>query len=170
MSVVLVSWLLAFSFESPVAAEPAGILEQARKAEENQAKQNRSEGNDETDRIDPAQFKSGAKSIYAGTSILLGDGNWTLVPANSILCVPESQQSRVSKERQGEYLGWSQFYRKNVSWLATQPVSLKTITGEDPLDDSVKDRLTSMKKIVVATYQKNPVSVLNSNQEEKINE
>lgn len=99
-------------------------------------------------------------TLYKNSHILVGRGQHTIVPKNSILVLPETLKSRVAAKPSGTFVLWPDFKRSNQDWLWTSEVSLDQAKGITPLPEKKMKDLEKLNRVVVALYRGNPVSVL----------
>ncbi|QQL45496.1 hypothetical protein [Sulfuriroseicoccus oceanibius] len=100
------------------------------------------------------------RSMFKGMKVLSDGQRWTLVPALSILALPETHAYRIPEKATGTYVSWPEFLRHNRAWLRNYPVSVNTIKGTTPLTGPQRDHLAKAQLVAIATYNNNPVSVL----------
>ena len=94
-------------------------------------------------------------------SMILHDGiNWTLVPKGAVIFLPDAMKSRVDVKPAGTLLGWTAFLAKNQAWITTNDVSFEQATGKKPLQPERVAFWAKQDKVVVATHQSGPISVL----------
>jgi hypothetical protein len=104
--------------------------------------------------------KTRQKNGLIGRSSIISSGyNWTLVPKEAVLYVPPLYKKRVNDKRNGELIGWQDFYAKNRSWIKVVPVTIPQARGEDPLTEEFLKSIQSAGQIAIAVCQGGPISV-----------
>lgn len=107
-----------------------------------------------------ANLKSPAVASLLRDSTILHDGkNWTLVPHGSLVHLPDSLKARVNSKPVGTLLPWSEFLRKNPTWLVSHEVTFEQAAGNEALPADAAKAWKSTEKIVVAVRQTGPISV-----------
>ncbi|MGD9417973.1 MAG: hypothetical protein Q7R22_003470 [Verrucomicrobiota bacterium JB025] len=106
------------------------------------------------------RVKSPATPSIINESILLSDGNhWTLVPKGSVLHLPEKQKHHVVTQPTGTFTRWSEFLKRNISWLSAESVSMDTATGKNPISTETTDAWPRRGAIVIAVHRGGAISV-----------
>ncbi|QQL46134.1 hypothetical protein [Sulfuriroseicoccus oceanibius] len=100
------------------------------------------------------------QSMLNGMTILNDGQRWTAVPKSSVLSQPEKLADKFPDKPSGVYVTWSEFLRYNRSWLGNFPVTVNNIKGNSPLSTSQRKHLAKSKRVAIATFNNNPVSVL----------
>ena len=100
------------------------------------------------------------RSMFEGMTILASSGQWTIVPKNAILAMPPAMVFHVVDKPAGEFTQWPEFSRRNRGWLISHEVGIETIKGLDPFSEKETKLFKSSFKVVVATYNNSPVSVI----------
>ncbi len=108
----------------------------------------------------------GKRDYYAGTTILVSGGEHTVIPVGAVLNIPTNLTSMVVKKPQGKLLIWPAFVKKYARFVTTQEVSWQTAKGEDPISEKDKKAFSIGSKVVVAVFNKNPISVMEPKVEE----
>jgi hypothetical protein len=84
----------------------------------------------------------------------------TLVPKRALLHVPKNISDRLAM-KEGAQLGtWSDFLNANRAWIRTVAVSRAQAEGNDPMPEATLKSFEKEQRLVVATYQDGPISVL----------
>lgn len=118
-------------------------------------------------KIEPKPAKPlGKKDYYAGTTILASGGEHTVIPVGAVLNVPLNLTGMVVEKPQGKLLIWPKFMKKYARFVATKEVSWQTAKGEDPISEKDKKAFSIGSKVVVAVFNKNPISVMEPKEEE----
>lgn len=100
------------------------------------------------------------QGYYENSTIISVSGVHTVVPKGSVLHVPPSLAGMIVKSPKGKLLGWPQFREKNIRYINTYEVPLEVAKGQQRIKGSLKREFNGNNKIVVAVYNKNPVTVL----------
>lgn len=107
-----------------------------------------------------AKVKRSTDTSLLHESTILHDGrNWTLIPNGAVVHLPESLQGRVNSKPVGTLLPWSEFLRRNPTWLVSHEVSFEQAAGNETLPAEVTRKWAGQRKIVVAVRQTGPISV-----------
>ena len=107
---------------------------------------------------DPARKQP--QNLLSQSDILCFGGIATLVPKRAILLLPKIMAKRNEFTEGAALMGWAEFYAQNRGWITTVEVSRLQAEGTLPLDADVTQRLKDGTRVVVATYQGGPISVL----------
>jgi hypothetical protein len=99
------------------------------------------------------------QSIIAQSTILHDGKNWTLVPTNAVVFLPEALKSRVNVKPVGHLLSWQDFLAGNRSWITTNEVTFDQAAGAEPLPAERAAFWAQQDKLVVAVHQNGPISV-----------
>jgi len=84
----------------------------------------------------------------------------TLVPKNAVLHSPKELESRGGWKEGSKFVAWVDFYTANRAWIRTVTVSRAQAEGRVPLDEEIVKSFAKEKRLVVATYQEGPISVI----------
>jgi hypothetical protein len=89
---------------------------------------------------------------------IIHDGkNWTIVPAASIVHMPDRLRHRIDCKPVGNLLSWADFLEINHSWLAPESVGFDEASGLQALASERVAELQESEKIVVAVYDGAPI-------------
>jgi hypothetical protein len=99
------------------------------------------------------------ESIIKESTILHDGSHWTLVPNDAVMFLPESLKARVNVRPVGTLLPWSDFLRKNRTWLVTSEVSFDEAAGNQEIPAERTAQWAGEEKIVVAVHRQGPISV-----------
>lgn len=113
---------------------------------------------------DRPERKKNLKEPILELQVVEFNGNWTYVPKESILNIPERFADRLRKKGEGKYVSWSEFHRKNVAWVETQVVTIRQASGEDILPEAVLERINKSTRLVIATYNQRPITLINKSE------
>lgn len=106
----------------------------------------------------PTQKKR--KGLLERSTILANNGNWTLLPKGAVIHTPDHLKDKIaSGPGQLKILNWKPFLKKNHGWLHTYPISKEQAKGTKKITPAAIKAYKSIGKLVVATYNGNPVSV-----------
>ena len=101
-----------------------------------------------------------AQGYYENSTIIAMGDVHTVLPNGSVLHVPPSLAEMIVKSPKGKLLGWPQFLAKNIRYINTFEVAMEVAKGERRIKGSEKREFTGNNKIVIAVFNKNPVTVL----------
>jgi hypothetical protein len=108
---------------------------------------------------DPSRGTHG-RDLIAESTVLNHGGLMTLVPKRAVLHLPEALKSRVGTRDGAELQPWAKFFEVNRSWLHAEPVTRERALGKTPFSAEETKALRSSGKIIIATYEGGPISVL----------
>ncbi len=108
----------------------------------------------------------GKKDYYAGTTILVSGGEHTVVPERAVISLPPKLAGMVATKPKGTLVIWPLFIKKHARFVTTKEVSWQTAKGEDPISDKDQKAFSMGGKVVVAVFNKNPISVMEPKAEE----
>ena len=91
---------------------------------------------------------------------LVSQGLCTRVPRESILHLPERFQDSIRENPEGKQVSWIAFLTANQSWLRRQDVTWQQVLGNVAFAPSTLKGLASDDRLVIATYEGGPVTVL----------
>ena len=103
-----------------------------------------------------------AKEDWQGMSALdfiIYGGDTTVVPKGSILHVPESMLNNVGSSLPGNTIPWIEFLVKYPGIITQMEVSLKTASGEAPVNSEALALLAKSERIIVAVLNGSPISI-----------
>jgi len=93
-------------------------------------------------------------TLLASKGLLINVTSWT------VIYTPSHLKSKIVSKPTGKISDWKQFFLKNKGWIHLHPVTMAQARGESVLKPDVIKAYQSMGKMVVATYQNNPISVI----------
>jgi hypothetical protein len=163
----LAAALAAFSAFPSAAAEPVRrmimreapthdqIVEFARKAKEENPQPV----------FTPAQGEDPSKvnklgDLISRSDILCFQGRATLVPKRAVLHVPKSLAGRLGMQEGSQIGSWTEFLNANRGWIRTVAVTRVQAEGNEPMPEAVLKSFVKEQRVVIATYQEGPISVL----------
>lgn len=101
------------------------------------------------------------QSSLWGSSVILSDGvHFTLVPAGSILNLPEMHRHRILEKPEGSFTFWPAFLRRNAAWLAAKEVPLRMAQGDAKPAQAVLQETSKDGRVVVAVHRGGPITIL----------
>ncbi|MEX1114978.1 MAG: hypothetical protein WEB53_06995 [Akkermansiaceae bacterium] len=93
-------------------------------------------------------------------SMILNDGeNWTLVPKDAVIFIPETLAGRANLKPVGRLLAWADFLTQNQGWITTRDVSFDQAVGNESVPSEHLKFWAKQDKIVIAVHQNKPISV-----------
>lgn len=121
---------------------------------------------------EPDPAKGNPKDLISQSDILCFDGIFTLVPKRALLAIPMNLKDRTQLAEAAKLVGWADFHANNRGWITTVEVTREQAEGNSPIDEDVLSSFKQSTKVVVATYQGGPISILPSKNpvEEKSND
>jgi len=99
-------------------------------------------------------------NLTENSTLLASSGYWTPIPKGSVIYTPSHLKSKIVSQAKGKIVDWKQFLRKNQGWIHIRPVTMKEARGASALKPEAIKAYQSMGKMVIATYQKSPISVM----------
>lgn len=99
-------------------------------------------------------------SLLAVSDVLCSNGLATMVPKRSVLHLPKAHAGRIGMQEGARFVSYQEFAEQNRSWLASTPVSRKQAEGNKPMAEAVIKSFEKETRVVVATFQEGPISVL----------
>ncbi|MGJ8661087.1 MAG: hypothetical protein ACSHXL_03550 [Bacteroidota bacterium] len=112
----------------------------------------------EADKTSPISIKK-RPGIIERSTLLASGGNWTMIPKTAAIYVPDRYKNKIVSKPTGTVLSWADFKKKNSGWIHTHEVNANQARGKEVIDQKIIKAYQSMGKIVVATYNKGPISV-----------
>lgn len=92
-------------------------------------------------------------------TLLVSKGLWTPLPKGTVIYTPNHLKSKIAGQPKGKISDWKQFLQKNKGWIHLHPVTMAQARGSQIKPEVIK-AYQSMGKMVIATYQNNPISVM----------
>jgi len=114
----------------------------------------------EVDNNIQAENKPQLSSLYRNSHILVHRGKHTIIPKGSIIYLPTKDKTKVCETPSGKFDFWPDFLKKNQSWIWTYEVTRDQAKGLKPIQESKLEEFAKMNRMVVATYQKSPITIL----------
>lgn len=99
-------------------------------------------------------------TLYRGAHILVNRGQHTIIPKGSIIYLPAKDKAKVTETPSGKFTFWPHFIKKNQSWIWLYEITLKQARGLEPIPEHKLKELAKLNRMIVATYKKNPISIL----------
>ena len=100
------------------------------------------------------------KDFVENSSVLCFNGIATFVPKQAIINLPERLNPRTELAKGAEVKPFAEFAAANRGWVSTVEVKLEQALGKEPLDENKQKWLTQSGRVVIATFQGGPVTVL----------
>ena len=101
-----------------------------------------------------------SQSLLKSSEILCFGDAMTLVPKHAVIQIPKNLAGRLKQNPDARLVTWSEFLPANRSWITTIEVSPEQAEGKAPLTAETNEAMTKSGKLVVATFNGNPISVL----------
>jgi hypothetical protein len=98
--------------------------------------------------------------LISRSDILCFQGRATLVPKRAVLHVPKSLSGRLGMQEGSQIESWTEFLNANRGWIRTVAVTRIQAEGNDPMPEAVLKSFVKEQRVVIATYQEGPISVL----------
>jgi len=108
---------------------------------------------------DPS-VKNAPSDFIENSTVISYRGFLTFVPKQALLHVPEKHEPRLEIEKGAKVQTFQQFLARNRGWIRTIEVSREQALGHKPFPEATVEAIKNSSSIVVATYQKGPISVL----------
>lgn len=108
---------------------------------------------------DPS-VENGPKDLLTRSEIFCYLGQATLVPKRAVLHVPKDLAGRTGLKEVSKFIPWRDFYLANRGWLRTVAVTRAQAEGREALDEATVLSFAKETRVVVATYQEGPISVI----------
>ncbi|KAB2640441.1 MAG: hypothetical protein DVB25_04040 [Verrucomicrobia bacterium] len=147
-----------------LAAAAPPVMKDAATHEQLARQLRKTEQEDPMPRVTPSQAANPppkpAQDLLSQSDILCFGGMATLVPKHAVLLLPTAMTSRSEFTAGSTLMGWAEFYAQNRGWISTVEVTNEQAAGSLPLAADVTQRLKDGTRVVVATYQGGPISVL----------
>jgi len=104
--------------------------------------------------------KKEKRSILGSSDILCYNGRATLVPKRAVIHVPQKLAERIGMKEGVKFSTFVDFLADNRAWIVTTPVTRRQAEGKEPLPESVIKSFEKETRIVIATLENGPISVL----------
>lgn len=101
-----------------------------------------------------------SRGILANSDVICFNGSATLVPKRAIIQIPKNMEDRLKYQPGAKLLSWSEFYTLNRAWITIVEVSMEQAEGQSPLSEDTQKKMVASGNLMLATYQKSPISVL----------
>jgi hypothetical protein len=98
--------------------------------------------------------------LISRSDIICYRGQATLVPKRAVLHVPKSLSDRLGMKDGASIGSWTEFLNANRAWIRTVPVSRLQAEGNNPMSEETLKSFDKEQRLVIATYQEGPISVL----------
>lgn len=77
-----------------------------------------------------------------------------------MLHVPKSLAGRLGMQEGSQIGSWTEFLNANRGWIRTVAVTRVQAEGNEPMPEAVLKSFVKEQRVVIATYQEGPISVL----------
>lgn len=108
---------------------------------------------------DPAK-ENQPGDLISRSEILCFNGQATLVPKRAVIHIPKSLAARIAMQEGSRILPWQDFLVANRGWITTVNISRAQAEGNEPLSEATLKSFEKETRVVVATYEEGPISVL----------
>ena len=98
--------------------------------------------------------------LISRSDIICFRGEATLVPKRAVLHVPKAMSDRIGMKEGARIGSWTEFLSANRAWIRTVQVSRIQAEGNDPMPEETIKSFEKEQRLVIATYQEGPISVL----------
>lgn len=99
------------------------------------------------------------QDFISSSKILCYNGALTFVPKLAVLQFPQNLADRLKAQPGVRVQNWQDFYAANRGWITTVEVSKIQAQGRQALDENTAEHIVKCGKLVVATFNGNPISV-----------
>lgn len=99
------------------------------------------------------------QDLISRSEILCYNGALTLIPKRAVLQYPQNLADRLKAQPGARVVGWPEFFAANRGWITTVEVSKVQAMGRQALSEDTATHITKCGKLVVATFNGNPISV-----------
>ena len=104
--------------------------------------------------------KKEKRSLLGSSDILCYNGRATLVPKRAVIHVPKNLAERIGMKEGVQFATFVDFLVENRGWIVTTPVTRRQAEGKEPLSESLIKSFEKETRIVIATLENGPISVL----------
>lgn len=98
--------------------------------------------------------------LISRSDIICYRGQATLVPKRAVLHVPKAMADRLGMKEDARIGSWTEFLNANRAWIRTVPVTRIQAEGNHPMSEETIKSFEKEQRLVIATYQEGPISVL----------
>ncbi|MAS95876.1 MAG: hypothetical protein CMO55_21945 [Verrucomicrobiales bacterium] len=98
--------------------------------------------------------------LLENSDFLSMDGHYVILPKNSVVFVPESRKENILSKPEGKMLTWLEFQTRFRALVYPIEVTMKEVSGEEPIAPEKLEAADRSNRIVVAVLSQNPVSVI----------
>ena len=106
------------------------------------------------------ETKKEKRSLLGSSDILCFGGRATLVPKRAVIHVPKNLADRIAMKEGVKFATFEDFIAANRAWIITAPVTRRQAEGKDPLSESLIKSFEKETRVVIATLENGPISVL----------
>jgi hypothetical protein len=100
------------------------------------------------------------KNLLDSAEIVCGNGVATLVPKRALIHMPKALAGHVGMQDGAKFVSFADFMAVNRAWVISIPVTRKQAEGREPLAEAIVKSFDKETRMVVATLQEAPVTVL----------
>ncbi len=100
------------------------------------------------------------RSLLGSSDILCYNGRATLVPKRAVIHIPKNLADRIGMKEGVQFATFVDFLADNRAWIVTTPVTRRQAEGKEPLSEAVIKSFAKETRIVIATLENGPISVL----------
>lgn len=99
-------------------------------------------------------------SILTRCAFLSSQGVTALIPKGSVIHVPPRLKGQVRMVEGNRVVIWPEFFRRNRGWVTTVEVTRSQASGVEPIPERTLEAIRKNPRVVIATLQGGPISVL----------
>jgi hypothetical protein len=100
------------------------------------------------------------QSLIARSEFISYGGMTSLVPKRAVLHVPKEMAERLGMKEGHEIGSWLDFLNANRGWIRTVPVTRVQAEGREAMPEATLKSFAKEKRLVIATYQDGPISIM----------
>ena len=100
------------------------------------------------------------QSLIARSEFISYGGMTSLVPKRAVLHVPKEMVERLGMKDGHEIGSWLDFLNANRGWIRTVPVTRVQAEGREAMPEATLKSFAKEKRLVIATYQDGPISIM----------
>ena len=109
--------------------------------------------------VDPSTVNQ-PKDFVENSTVLCFNGIATFVPKQAVLNLPDRLKDRTTLKKGSHVKSFAEFATANRGWVSTFEIKLDQALGKTPIDEKKQEWLAGSGRVVIATLQGGPVSVL----------
>ena len=105
-------------------------------------------------------LKKKKKGLIENSTLLAHNGQWTLIPKGAVIYTPDHLKDKIiTTPGKLKIVQWSPFLQKNHGWIHAHSITKEQARGKEKISEKAVKAYKTIGKIVVATYNGNPISV-----------